>query len=61
MLVKCSLSCKLKELVEKMKANVELALTGNSLAIEVHDSLVYEHDAETADMLKDDNLDADER
>lgn len=60
-LVKCPLTCKLKDLVEKLKSEADLALTGDSLAIEVHDNLVYEHDAETAAMLKDDSLDAEER
>lgn len=60
-LAKCPLTCKLKDLVEKLKSEADLALTGDSLAIEVHDNLVYEHDAETAAMLKDDSLDAEER
>ena len=45
----------------RLKADSELALAGKSLAIEVHDNLVYEHDAETAAMLEDKTLDADER
>lgn len=61
-MAKCQLaSTKLKDLVTRLKADPELALTGKSLAIEVHDNLVYEHDAETAAMLDDSTLDADER